>query len=55
MKELEEIEQEELDEKMLEVKNTPKMNLPNAPQNDPVAAKPSKEDQELADLQQWMA
>ena len=53
MAELEAIEQEELDEKMLQVKQTPKMNLPNTPHNDPVAAKPSKEDEELEGLQQW--
>ena len=55
MKELEEIEQKEFEKKMLQVKNAPKINLPNTPKNDPIAAKPSKEDEELEKLQQWMA
>ena len=55
LKELEEIEQKEFEEKMLHVKNAPKMNLPNTPKNDPIAAKPSREDEEIEKLQQWMA
>ena len=55
--ELEELEQEELDSEMLNIPSTsqePTLNLPAAPTKAPAA--PAKEvDDDLADLEQWMA
>merc|ERR1712079_179537 len=53
--ELEDLEQEELDSNLVGVQPTPQMRLPVAPQHNlPAVQQPSKEDQDLADLNSWI-
>merc|ERR1712026_150223 len=55
MGELEELEQEELDSNLVGMQQTPQMNLPVVPQNNlPAVQQPSKEDQDLDDLNNWI-
>jgi len=56
--ELEELEQEELDSEMLNIPSSsqePSLNLPAAPTKTPAAPAAQAVDDELADLEQWMA
>ena len=56
--ELEELEQEELDSEMLNIPSSsqePSLNLPAAPTKTPAAPTAQAVDDELADLEQWMA
>ncbi|CBY16008.1 unnamed protein product [Oikopleura dioica] len=56
--ELEELEQEELDSEMLNIPSSsqePSLNLPAAPTKAPAAPAAQAVDDELADLEQWMA
>merc|ERR1711972_741328 len=53
--ELEELEQEELDSNLVGMQQTPQMNLPVVRQNNlPAVQQPSKEDQDLDDLNNWI-
>ena len=55
LKELEAIEQEELDLKMMATpaKEPQQLKLPDAPKNEPKRPVKSKEDEELGQLQNW--
>ena len=56
--ELEELEQEELDSEMLNIPSSsqePSLNLPTAPTKAPAAPAAQAVDDDLADLEQWMA
>jgi hypothetical protein len=54
--ELEDLEQEELDSNLVTVNPTPQMHLPSVPSNNlpAVRQQPTKEDQDLEDLNSWI-